>query len=173
MADRSEKHQNYRHGFSISMTKADPKKRSFYCIWSMMLSRCFNEKMVDYKRYGGRGISVTERWKKFENFRDDMWAGFRLGLSIDRIDNNGNYEPSNCRWATKKQQANNRRSNRMITLYGKTETVAWWEKFIGIDRRTIVQRLKSGWGEEAALLDPVGYSWRHAQMGHGQNALTH
>jgi len=81
-----------------------------------MKQRCRNKNLSNYNDYGGRGIKVCKRWEKFENFRDDMLATHEEHLSLDRIDNNGNYEPNNCRWATIKQQANNtRRSNRIKT----------------------------------------------------------
>lgn len=88
-----------------------------YSIWKAMRNRCFNKNTDCYKHYGGRGITICEEWQTFEPFYE--WAmvnGYREDLSIDRINNNGNYEPSNCRWATAKEQANNRRPRRRISL---------------------------------------------------------
>lgn len=78
-----------------------------------MKNRCFNERVKCYKYYGGRGIKVCERWMKFENFYEDMKDEYSDSLTLDRIDSNGDYEPSNCRWATWKEQQNNRRNNRV------------------------------------------------------------
>lgn len=90
-----------------------------------MLQRCKNTERIDYHRYGGRGIKVCDRWLKFENFLKDM--GERPdGLTIERIDNNGNYEPGNCQWSDRKVQANNTRRNHLITFMGESKTLAQW-----------------------------------------------
>lgn len=88
------------------------KQSSTYICWAAMIRRCFNKNTKDYPGYGGRGITVTERWLNFENFLADMGEKPK-GLSIDRINNDGNYEPGNCRWATPKEQAQNRRKTKI------------------------------------------------------------
>lgn len=95
-------------------------KSNTYRIWVDIKTRCSNKKNRAYKNYGGRGIKVCKRWMKFENFIEDMGERPK-GLSIDRTNNNGNYEPNNCRWATMKEQQNNRRNNRLITYKGKKQ----------------------------------------------------
>lgn len=111
-----------------------------YRSWTKLKHRCFNRNNIGYQDYGGRGITVCDRWKdSFENFLEDM--GERPeGTSIDRIDNDGNYEPGNCRWATKKEQANNKRSNRYLTHDGKTLNLAQWSKKINISVSALYYR---------------------------------
>lgn len=123
--------------------------------WAAMLSRCRNENNIHYPYYGGRGITVCERWLKFENFYEDMGERPR-GASIDRIDNDKGYRKDNCRWATTIEQANNKSNNHSITLNDKTQTVAQWAEEIGISPFTIYNRInKLGWSGERALTTPA------------------
>jgi len=122
-----------------------------YGVWRDMLQRCTNPKCRAYRIYGARGITVCERWKSFENFFADMRNRPTSKHQIERKDNDGNYEPSNCKWATKKEQANNRRTNRNLTLSGKTMCVKEWSKLIGVTEKTIRRRLKGGWSVEETL----------------------
>ena len=125
-----------------------------YQTWSGIKFRCENPNSGEYAAYGGRGITVCERWQKFENFLEDMGERPK-GKTIDRIDVNGNYEPSNCRWATPKEQARNRRSNTLITYNGETKTLAEWAEITGICSNTISNRIKNlGWNVGKALTTP-------------------
>lgn len=111
--------------------------------WSAMIQRCTDEKHHAWERYGGRDITVCERWYTYENFLADM--GERpVGLTIDRIDSNGNYELGNCRWADRKTQANNRRDNRYLEHNGERLPLAQWSERLGIELYTIVNRMKRG-----------------------------
>lgn len=123
-----------------------------YAVWNNIKMRCNNPHNENYKYYGERGIRVCDGWREFEPFKE--WAfnnGYKDGLTIERIDVNGNYEPSNCRWATVKEQMNNKRNNHFITHKGKTQTIAQWAEELGISRHTIDTRLSRGWSEERAL----------------------
>ncbi len=139
------------------------RRERLYKIFISMHHRCEKEYHPQYERYGGRGISVCDEWSGehgYENFRN--WAfqnGFdptakRKDMSIDRIDNDGNYEPSNCRWTSYKQQSNNRRSNHLITIDGITHTISEWADIVEIDQRTISSRIFNGWSEQDAVLRP-------------------
>lgn len=128
-----------------------------YTVWNNMRQRCYNESRRDYPWYGGRGITVCREWKEsFPNFMN--WAtknGYRNGLTLDRIDTNGHYSPDNCRWATRKEQANNRRSNRHLTHDGRTQSMQQWADELGLETSTIWRRLYYGWPVERALGEPV------------------
>lgn len=88
-------------------------KTRIYNIWKGIFTRCYNKNYRLYKDYGGRGIKVCDRWRKFENFRDDMLKTYKDNLSIDRIDNNGNYQPNNCKWSTRYEQNKNKRMHKL------------------------------------------------------------
>lgn len=132
-------------------------RTKFYAVWSNMRNRCQNPNNVSWPNYGGREITVCERWASFDAFAADMHAGYVEGVStIERIDNDGPYSPENCRWATKAEQARNtRRSrNRTVTLHGVTQLVSQWAEQTGLKRNTIEARLNRGWSEEEALTIP-------------------
>lgn len=122
-----------------------------YSIWGNMKDRCINPNFSGYKNYGGRGIKVCERWFIFENFWKDMKDGYTDKMTIDRIDNNGNYEPSNCRWATNLEQQSNRRDN--IKYRGITAKMA--SLLFGGNDTLVQKRIKRGWSKEKAFTTPV------------------
>jgi len=129
------------------------KEHPVYNTWASMLQRCENPNDSKYKDYGGRGIKVCDEWHDAKVFIE--WAlanNWEKGLSIDRIDNNGNYEPSNCRWVTWKEQARNRRSNHLITFNGKTQSIAAWADETRIPYGTLKARINQyHWPIEQAL----------------------
>ena len=121
-------------------------------VWLSMRARCLCKTHKQYAAYGGRGISVCERWMDaFENFYADMGPRPSCQYSIDRINNDGNYEPDNCRWATRKQQQRNTRTVRPLTHDGLTLCVSEWAERLGINNRTILTRLRRGWPIGLAL----------------------
>lgn len=119
-----------------------------------MLQRCRTQTHHAWNDYGGRGITVCDRWLVFKNFLADM-GDPPAGLQLDRIDNDGNYEPGNCRWATRTVQAQNRQSTRLITFNGETKCMSEWARQLGVQPRLIAHRLKAGWTVEEALLRPT------------------
>lgn len=127
-----------------------------YKIWRNMVRRTTDPNFPDYPNYGGRGITVCQEWREsFEAFARDMGPTHRNDLTLDRIDNEGSYEPDNCRWATAIEQARNKRSNRLITFDGKTMPVSAWAEHTGISGPAIRYRLHNGWPVERALTVPA------------------
>jgi hypothetical protein len=126
-------------------------------IWSLMLNRCRNPRATQYAYYGGRGITVCDRWLKFACFLEDMGLP-KEQESLDRIDSNGSYDPGNCRWASKVQQANNCRSNRVLVIDGESMTMAEASRRWGRKVGTIWQRLQLGWSDTDAAKRPT--VWR-------------
>ena len=122
-----------------------------YRSWESMLARCTDSRNPGYANYGGRGITVCDRWMaSFRSFAEDMGPA-PSGGSIERTDNNQGYSPENCRWATRKEQANNRRTNRLLTWQGKTQTVSQWAEELGLVRQRIYHQLRAGIAIECIL----------------------
>lgn len=125
-----------------------------YMSWQRMLARCEYTKNPSYHRYGARGITVCERWHSFVNFLADM--GERpAGMQLDRIDNDGNYEPGNCRWVSPKENSRHRSSNVMLTFNGVTQCLSAWAEETGVPQWVISTRRLKGWPTERLLTEPV------------------
>lgn len=143
MSDRNKTH-------GLSNTK-------FYEQYRGMLKRCYDPNAINYRDYGGRGIRVCEEWRTDAKAFYD-WAiahGWSEGLSLDRIDNDGDYCPENCRWATVKEQSHNKRNNLRLTFNGETKIAAEWADELNIPCKTLYERLRRGWSVEDALTCPV------------------
>ncbi len=134
---------------------------SSYNVWGGMMRRCFNPKDKKFPIYGGRGITVCEKWQAFQGFYEDM--GERPeGMSLDRINNDGDYEPTNCRWATPTEQAQNRSNNVNITIGGETYCLSEWSRRSGLSRHILQRRVRNGWSPED-ILKPSSYGSRKCQ----------
>lgn len=138
------------------------KYSNLYSLWNTMRHRCYNPQNEKYKSYGARGITVCEDWKySFEPFLN--WAmanGYKKGLTIDRINVNGNYEPSNCRWTTLLVQARNKTNNRMITYNGETKCLSEWCENLNLNYSAISARLSLGWTIEKSFETPINHKKR-------------
>lgn len=158
---------NLRHGKTVSCgcvrlekttaiaTRHGQRNTKAYKTWVGMKDRCYNPEAAAYHNYGGRGIAVEEPWKSsFEAFHADMGDPPTGAHSIERQDVNGDYAPGNCHWATTSEQANNRRTNRKLTLNGTTRTLTQWAVQIGITPCSLANRLDAGWPTERALTMP-------------------
>ena len=145
----SKNNPNYKHG---------GKHTRLYNIWCGMKRRCYCKNDSHYPRWGGRGIKICSEWLlDFNNFKN--WAehnGYTSCLTIDRIDNDGDYTPNNCRWIAKGEQNNNQRTNRLITYNGKTQNLKQWSKELNINYGTLLSRIDdSKWSIEKAFTEPV------------------
>jgi hypothetical protein len=132
-----------------------------YKILTWMKGRCRNQANKSYKNYGGRGIAICEEWNDYHKFREWAFAnGYREDLTIERINNNGNYEPTNCTWISRAEQQKNKRNIRATTLFGRTQTFTDWAKELGVKRKTVYGRIARGWTEEAAFTQPTNTKHR-------------
>lgn len=142
--------KEFLRSFNLSHGKSNTR---LFRIWAHIKDRCFNENNDAYKNYGGRGISMCLEWKNdFMSFYN--WAkenGYNNNLTIDRKDNNGNYEPKNCRWITVKEQHRNTRRNKFLIYNGEKHCISEWAEILGLRKDTILSRLKNGWSIERAL----------------------
>lgn len=141
---------------SDRMTNHGMSKHRLFPTWLGMMGRCYNPDNPAYGKYGGRGITVCERWRDVASFIGDNEHLALPGLTIDRVDNDGHYEPGNCRWATRTQQALNRSSNVPITYAGRTQTIFEWARELNMRPRTLWCRIQVlRWPIEVAMTTPV------------------
>ena len=127
-----------------------------YLIWHAMKQRCMNPRSPQYPNYGGRGIAVCDRWQQsYLIFLGDMGERPSKKHSLDRIDNDGPYSPDNCRWGTREQQNNNKRTNRFLIFHGETLTISQWARRLHVHFCTLQYRLRRGWSVERTLTEPV------------------
>ena len=129
-----------------------------YKSWEAMIDRCYNSKNTHYKRYGGRGISVCDKWRySFHEFLKDIGRRPHLKYTLDRINNELNYTPDNCKWSTKTEQSFNKSNNILIEYNGHIKNLSVWAKEININSGTLSSRLKGGWTIEDSLNRPAGH----------------
>lgn len=144
--------RNFVHGFAFR-----GKQCAEYSVWCAMKARCYNPKNKCYHIYGGNGIRVCKRWlDSFEKFLKDMGKRPSPKHLIDRIKNNKNYEPKNCKWSTPLESANNTSRNHLLKFNGKSQSISMWSRELGINEQTLVSRInESKWSIERALTTPV------------------
>jgi len=139
-------------------TKTGLSKTKEYRAWTGCIKRCYDEKCAQYKNYGDRGISVSDRWRiSIFNFIEDMGLCPDPKFSLDRVDNNGNYEKDNCRWASNSQQCNNRRSNLVFEYKGNRKTLTEISREVGIDYNILWSRLRLGFSIEKAISQKIKF----------------
>jgi hypothetical protein len=139
-----------------SLCRENGKRTKLYHVWDAMKQRCQNPRFTFYKDYGGRGIEVCGEWDSYIPFHN--WAtanGYQEGLTIERKDVNGNYEPDNCRWIPRPEQSRNRRNSHYITHKGISKTLTEWGHELGINPKVLGTRIKRGWSVERTLSTPI------------------
>ena len=139
-----------KHGHCVRDDNGAPWQSPTYRVWICMKKRCFNPKTNVYHLYGGRGITICDRWMTFDNFLADMGEKPEK-LTIERINNDGNYEPGNCKWATQLEQNLNTRTVRIISFNGIKDSVSGWARRIGMSAGALGHRIRAGWPIEIAL----------------------
>lgn len=137
------------------ITKHGAWSHPLFPVWSRMMSRCYNKKDKRYSRYGKRGIKVCDKWHDVNSFIADLSPSFKRGLTIDRINNDGDYEPSNCKWETRKKQNRNYSRNIYLTYNDEAMCLADWAIRLNICYGTLWDRMKQGWSTERMLSTPV------------------
>lgn len=125
-----------------------------YKCWSGMKQRCTNPKNVAFQSYAGRGITFCKEWLAFSGFLKDMGESPSALHTLERIDNNGNYEPTNCRWATMKEQSRNKRNNRNLTFKDQTKPLVEWIEMLALNKDRVHGRLRKGWSVDKAFTTP-------------------
>jgi hypothetical protein len=140
-----------------------------YQAWQSMQQRCNNPADPSYSDYGARGIQVCERWNSVHAFLEDLGHP-PAGMSLGRINNDGNYEPTNCRWETQEQQNDNTRRNRHITWQGRTQTIKGWAAELDLEPKRISERIRRGWSVERALTTPTPLNYAEGRAQHNQRS---
>lgn len=159
---------NYRHG-----AKSGGRIASEYPVWQSMKDRCLNPNNQDFAYYGGRGITVCDRWRQsFEAFLEDVGPRPSKRHWIDRLDTNGNYDPGNCAWRTIQEQQRNRRSNRRVEWRGESLLLCEWSQKLGVAYDTLRHRLDAGWSVEDAFGKPVKPGFPQGRRKHGAYGTT-
>ncbi len=148
------RHKGYERVKALGLPSCT-SKTSAYSRWKGMLQRCYRPEVKDYPLYGARGITVCQRWRDdFLSFVEDMGQPPE-GKTLDRIDSNGNYEPTNCRWATIEEQASNKRDTKKFTFNGESRTATEWARHLGLSKQLVINRLgRYGWPIDRALAEP-------------------
>lgn len=143
-----------KHGHTSGRLNGIQQRSKAYRVWGGIIERCQNPNNCNFHKYGERGITVCDRWRVFENFLEDMGEP-PIGKSIERKNNDGNYYPENCVWATKIEQGRNKRNNRILIFDGKEMCLSAWEEHLGFPTEILSRRLSLGWSTERALTQPV------------------